>query len=115
MFYLRAPLLSRKREAIFLLQEPFVILHHHLRLKLFFEFHRAGYHDENTRRREYVDEVERRPRERNRGNKRYQRQINCAEQRDTVGDLFEVRFRRFTGTDTLNETTVLLKDRKSVV
>ena len=91
-----------------LFQKSFVILHHQLRLELFLEFHRHRYDDQNTGRREYVNEIEGRPRERNGRDKRDQRQIDGAEQRDTVGDLFQIRLRRFTGTNTLNKAAVLL-------
>ncbi len=91
-----------------LFQKPFVILHHDLRLQLLIDFQRNGHNDEDTRRREYVHEVVACPSERHRRNKGNEREVNCAEQRNAVTDLFEIQRRRLTGTDALNEAAVLL-------
>ena len=79
-----------------------------MRLQLLFKFHCFRYDDQDPRGGEYVDEIVRSPRERNRRNERNERKINRAEQRNAVGNLFEIVFRRFTGANTLNETAVLL-------
>ncbi len=85
-----------------------------MRLQLLFKFHRARYDDQDTRRREHVDEVGCSPTERHGRNERNERQIDRTEQRDTVRDLLQVVFRRFTGTNTLDKAAVLLNTLRYV-
>lgn len=97
----RAPLLV-------LFQESFVVLHHHLRLQLLFKFHCHRHHDQDTRRGEHVDEVIGSPGKHDGRNERDQRKIDGAEQRNTVGNLFQISLRRFSGTNALDKAAVLL-------
>ncbi len=95
-----------------LFQETLVLLHHHKTLQLLVEFetdrndneHSGCRHGSDQRIVSESDESEQQA-----GNKSDERKVNCAEQRDTLGDLIQKFVSGLAGTSSGDKSAVLLQ------